>query len=238
MALYFPAFCSEQPIGEAYQNRIQSCSQPGPQRNYPDTPGRSPLPGLVVDKAGAIYGAMAYNGASIFKVTPGSGGEAAVVAVKGGAVPGEPDGTLYTAFGPVTGGPFSGTLESQRKKTAAVFGSDGRVLLRIGGSAPGLDATQLAKLGAPNGDAVLATLKSGPGGATAKNDTMAVSRSWANSQPCPELGPSGNASDRKLFHVPPLRRIAQKGTAAAGGPTGQGCPRRSLRLLYSGRASL
>lgn len=146
--------------------------------DFPDETAGTPLPGLVMDGAGSIYG-TARRGFSdkyaqpIFKVTPGNSASAmTVVAMKGGAVPGEPDGTRYAAFGPVTDGPFSGTLEFAGKKSAALFAVDGSVRVRVGGSAPGLDGTFIAKLGVPNGDAAIATLKPGVGDVTATTDTL------------------------------------------------------------------
>lgn len=146
--------------------------------NFPELRGGSPLPGLAVDGAGAIYGTMSTGyrvGQPVFKVTPDDGGLAnTVIAVKGGAVPGEPEGSVFGKFGPVTHGSFLATLVVGKKKTPAIFAPDGSVRLRLGGAAPGLDGTQIAKLGVPNGDAVLATLKPKAGGATAESDELLI----------------------------------------------------------------
>jgi uncharacterized delta-60 repeat protein len=84
------------------------------------------------------------------------------VPVKNGPVTNGSGATFASISTPQTG-VFAGVAQAGKIKTAAIFATDGRILLQAGAN--------IAKLGAPNGDAVLVTLKNG-GAVTAKNNVQ------------------------------------------------------------------
>jgi PKD repeat protein len=95
-----------------------------------------------------------------------------VLAVTGAPVPGEPEGSVYGKFGLPSAGPFGGRVRSGAQQWWAIFAADGSVRIKSGDPAPGLDGAKLLKLGAPSGDAALATLAIGAGGVSTPNDAV------------------------------------------------------------------
>ncbi|MDB6151890.1 MAG: hypothetical protein JWL90_343 [Chthoniobacteraceae bacterium] len=76
-------------------------------------------------------------------------------------VPGESPDTFYGKFGVPAIGAFSGTLKrGDGSLVKALFGADGAVRMKEGDRAPGIDDASIVKLNAPNGRAVLATVRS------------------------------------------------------------------------------
>ena len=108
------------------------------------------------------------NGTTVTATTDGSSVTINTTApVKGAAVPG---GGMIGKFGFPQPGAFAGTVQGGNVQSGAVFAPDETVLLKVGGTIGGLP---LAKLGAPDGDAVLVTLKTG-GSVSAKNNIELV----------------------------------------------------------------
>jgi hypothetical protein len=147
-----------------------------------DTEAENPSGGLLLH-AGDLYGVTAKGGVATNGKFTGGGQiyrivlnelpvPANVVAIKGGAVPGE-TATTYSVLGVPEPGPFAGSMKVGTKTVAAIFAGDGSVRARVGGGVTGLPNAVFATLGAPSGDAAMATLK--PGAAanvTTKNDAV------------------------------------------------------------------
>jgi hypothetical protein len=83
-------------------------------------------------------------------------------------------GKTYAALGAPECGPFAGTIMDGRVKTAAIFAGDGSVRVKVGDGAPGINDSVIARLGAPSGDAVRATLKVGAGIVAAKDNEVLI----------------------------------------------------------------
>ena len=97
-------------------------------------------------------------------------------AVLGAGTPGgAPAGAVFASFGTPQAGAFAGKIQVGKIKSPALFAADGSLLLKVGGSVPGLAGSIIIKLGEPSGDAVLVTLKPVAGGITAKNNVVLVS---------------------------------------------------------------
>jgi hypothetical protein len=105
-------------------------------------------------------------------VAEASSVRAQVLAVTGGQVPGEPEGSVFATFSAPSGGPFAGQIRSGKKLSQAIFAADGSVRIKAGDAAPGIEGASLQSLQWPSGDAALATLTIGSGGVSAADDTV------------------------------------------------------------------
>ena len=111
-------------------------------------------------------------------------------------------------------------------KVAAIFAGDGSVRVRVGGSTPDLPAATLAKLGAPSGDAALASLKPLPGVVTAKDDTVLLAGLTS--------GPVRIAAREGFAHNGLTGGITLKTIGAFDGTGGAGTPIFFLATLQGG----
>jgi glucose/arabinose dehydrogenase len=154
--------------------------------------------GFGEDEHGEIYVLASLNvgpGGStgqVLKIVPLS----TTARVTGDPIPGM-SGKVSSTFGAPQTGPYAGTFAEGKKKTPAVFAPAGSVLFAVGDELPVIADSVISKLGAPSGDALVATLKTGPGGITAKTNTVLL-------------------ADLSVG----ARVAAQTGTAQTGLPTG------------------
>ncbi len=96
-----------------------------------------------------------------------------VVATKGATVTAQADGSTYASFGRAQTGDFSGKIKTGAVSSTAIFGDDGRLLLKSGATGSQLIGTTPAKLGEPSGDSALVGLKpNAAAGVTTSNSTL------------------------------------------------------------------